>query len=153
VGITIDSQIWIYYFDPNADEHKNVCNWIDDVLTNENISLSVIIPMEVAHRLYRIKDLSKSNLDRLLLKWITKENIDIISADHRILLISLELMKKYQDEGVGGRDCVILASMFDNKIDTIVTHDKNFLKITNIKRIDPVEDPPIVLNINQEYIE
>lgn len=153
MSITIDSQIWIYYFDPHADENENVSKWMDNALIQEEISLSVIIPMEVAHRLYRIKKLSKSNLDRLLLKWITKENINIMSADNQILLISLELMKKYQDEGIGGRDCLILATMYANEIDTLITHDKNLLKIMNVKRIDPVESPPLVLHINQEFKE
>ncbi len=50
--ITIDSQIWIYYWDSNAKEHKNITNWLNGknkngILFNKDIILSAIIPVEV----------------------------------------------------------------------------------------------------------
>ena len=54
--ITIDSQIWIYYWDINAPEHDNIKTWLngtekDGTLFMEEIILSSIIPIEVAHHL------------------------------------------------------------------------------------------------------
>ncbi len=55
--ITIDSQIWIYYWDINALEHENVEIWLngknnDGILFKEEIVLSAIIPIEVGHHLF-----------------------------------------------------------------------------------------------------
>ena len=65
--ITIDSQIWIYYWDINALEHDNIKAWLngtrdDGILFKEEIVLNAIIPIEVAHHLYKIADLSSSTL-------------------------------------------------------------------------------------------
>ena len=151
--ITIDSQIWIYYFDPNALENLNVQKWMNSMLPNETMILSTIIPMEVAHNLYAVPKIDKDEVEDFILKWITQENITIVDADQHNMLIALELLKSNRSRGIGGRDCLILASMLTQDVETLVTHDKNLLRVRTLQRIDPVIDPPLILNKGEEYEE
>lgn len=149
--ITIDSQIWIYYFDPNAHENSNVQKWMNSILPNEIVVLSTIIPLEVAHNLYAVPKVNKDDIEELILKWITQENITIVDADLHNMLIALELVKSNRGKGIGGRDCFILASMLNQDVHTLVTNDKNMLRVQNLDRINPVFDPPLILRKGEEY--
>ncbi|MBN1329317.1 MAG: PIN domain-containing protein [Candidatus Heimdallarchaeota archaeon] len=151
--LTIDSQIWIYYFDPNAKENESVEKWFEGILAKEQIMLSSIIPLEVAHNLYAVPNLDKLSTENLILKWVTQENITFIHVDTNIMLLALELLKANRSKGVGGRDCLILASMLAKGVETIVTHDKNLLRITSFLRIDPVFDPPLIISKGTEFTE
>lgn len=151
--ITIDSQIWIYCFDSNAKENTNVQKWFEEVLLKEQIMLSTIIPLEVSHNLYAVPKIDKNSTENLILNWITLENINFVSIDSHIMLIALELLKANRGKGIGGRDCLILASMLTKDIETIVTNDKNLLRIESLRRIDPVFDPPLILNKGEVFDE
>ncbi len=158
--ITIDSQIWIYYWDINASEHENIKNWLngkvkDGILFKEDIILSAIIPIEVGHHLYKVadfsKDLDKETIEELILALISTENCQIIDIDSILLVDVIQKMKNYSPLGIGGRDTLILATMDRLKVSTIATHDKNILALKNYKRIDPVFDPPLVLEIDENF--
>lgn len=149
--ITIDSQIWIYYFDPNALENKNVKKWMDSKLPDELIILSTIIPLEVSHNLYAVPKVNKDDIENLILKWITQENITMVGIDQHNMLIALELLKSNRSRGIGGRDCLILASMLTHDVETLVTNDKNLLRIRTLHRIDPIHDPPVILDKGEEF--
>jgi predicted nucleic acid-binding protein len=114
------------------------------------MELSYIIPIEVAHNLYKIPKIDKEYIERLLFKWITQDNIKIIHTDQLMLLDNLQLLKEFRMKGIGGRDCLILASMNQYKIKKIITHDKNILALNNYHRLDPVFDPPLDLPIGCE---
>ena len=160
--ITIDSQIWIYYWDINAPEHKNTKNYLigtkkDGILFKEEIILNAIIPIEEAHHLYKISnisnDLDKETIEELLLSLVSSENCEMIDIDTILLVDTLHKMKINSSLGIGGRDTLILASMDRRKVSTIITHDKNILMLKNYNRIDPVFDPPLILEINEEFNE
>ncbi|MHA2294894.1 MAG: type II toxin-antitoxin system VapC family toxin [Candidatus Hodarchaeales archaeon] len=146
--LLIDSQIWIYYFDPNAKENRNVTSWMEGanrtgILYTEEIALSAIIPMEIGHNLFRISKLDRDTVEELLLGLVSMNNCKTLDIDQLLVLEALKILKKFHPHGIGGRDSLILATMRKNGIKTIVTHDKNILAISDIKRIDPVFDPPL----------
>jgi predicted nucleic acid-binding protein len=158
--ITIDSQIWIYYWDINAVEHENIKNWMngaenDGILFKEEIILNSIIPIEVGHHLYKKADLSKEldkeTIEDLLLALISNESCQIIDVDAILLVDVIQKMKKYSPLGIGGRDTLILATMDRLKVSTIATHDKNILALKNYKRIDPVFESPLILEIDEDF--
>ncbi len=154
--ITIDSQIWIYYWDINAIEHDNIKNWFngtekDGILFKEELFLSAIIPIEVAEHLYKIKDLGKEIVEDLILSLISSNICQIIDIDAILLVDVIQKMKKYSALGIGGRDTLILVTMDRLKVSTIATHDKNILALKNYKRIDPVFDPPLILEIDDDF--
>ena len=150
--VTIDSQIWIYYFDPNAAENAHVKKWMDKILKTYQIVISSIIPLEVSHNLYRIPHLSPETTEKLLFHWVTQENIHIIDATQIEMLNAMKLLKNYHSKGIGGRDCLILSAMGSQKVETIVTHDKNLLSLTKYHRIDPVFPLPLILKKDHEVI-
>lgn len=158
--ITIDSQIWIYYWDINAFEHENIKKWLngkdkDGILFKEDIILSAIIPIEVGHHLYKManlsKDLDKETIEDLLFALILTENCQIIDIDGILLVDVIQKMKKYSSLRIGGRDTLILATMDRLKVSIIATHDKNILALKKYKRIDPVFDPPLILEIDEKF--
>ena len=89
--ITIDSQIWIYRFDPNALEHQNVKLWLigennSGALYNEEILMPIIIPIEVAHHLFRIPGIDKDYIEWTIILWIGLENCIIKEIDQLQLI-------------------------------------------------------------------
>lgn len=160
--ITIDSQIWIYYWDINAPEHENVKFWLngknnDGILFKEKIVLSAIIPIEVGHHLFRLtelkKKLEKDIVEDLILSLISSENCQLIEIDAILLVAAIQKLKKFSAMGIGGRDVLILATMDRLKVSTIATHDKNILALKEYRRIDPVFDPPLKLEIGEKFDE
>ena len=158
--ITIDSQIWIYYWDINAQEHKNIKAWLngtnkDGILFKEDIILSAIIPIEIGHHLFKLtesnKDLDKATVEDLILSLISSDNCRIIDIDAILLVDVIQKMKQFSPLGIGGRDTLILATMDRLKVSKIATHDRNILALKKYKRIDPVFDPPLVLEINEQF--
>jgi predicted nucleic acid-binding protein len=160
--ITIDSQIWIYYWDINALEHENVEIWLngknnDGILFKEEIVLSAIIPIEVGHHLFRLtefkKKLEKDIVEDLILSLISSENCQLIEIDAILLVDAIQKLKKFSAMGISGRDVLILATMDRLKVSTIATHDKNILALKEYRRIDPVFDPPLKLEIGEKFDE
>lgn len=159
--LTIDSQIWIYYWDPNAKEHFNVIKWLngDDqspgVLSSETIVLSAIIPLEVAHNLFKMalvtKTLDTTQIEELLLSLISLENCQLIEVDQILIFDAIKHLKQYISKGIGGRDALILSTMERLQIQSVATHDKNLLSLKELHRIDPVFDPPLELEIGSEF--
>jgi predicted nucleic acid-binding protein len=152
----IDSQIWIYYLNENAQEHESVTNWLegndDGALFIEEIGLSIIIPIEVAHHLFAIKNIDKDSIMDFMNSIIGAKNIHIFSFQEIDLMETLVQLKKVRMTGIGGRDMMILVTMEKNGIDTLVTHDKNLLAQSKYKRVDPVMNPPLVLQVGEKYI-
>lgn len=149
--ITIDSQIWIYYFDPNAKENKNVLHWMRKHLQTSDILLNIIIPTEVAHNLYTIPKISRNLIEQLLFKWITQKNITIADLSNKEMINALQKLKTLRSHGIGGRDCLILATMDFFEVKTIVTNDKNLLIQTDLQRINPIFDPPLILERGESF--
>ena len=67
--------------------------------------------------------------------------------------MALKSLKTYRSQGIGGRDSSIISTMTLNNVEVLVTHDKNLLRLTQFSRIDPVFNPPLVLEINQPLDE
>lgn len=158
--ITIDSQIWIYYWDINSKAYKNVNNWLngskkDGILFKEEIILSVIISIEVGHYLFKLANigngLDKDTVEDLILSLISSENVQLIDIDAILFVDVIQKMKEYSSMGIGGRDTLILATMDELKVNTIATHDKNILTLKKYRRIDPVFDPPLILESGEDF--
>jgi len=49
----VDSNIWAYYFDERAPEHKYVVKPVEEALRAEEIAINTVIIMEVAHFLIK----------------------------------------------------------------------------------------------------
>lgn len=152
----IDSQIWIYFIDPNSPENKQVTTYLEGnndngVLFNENIITNPVIPIEVAHTIF-----GNPRLDIFLsFETITSifhfENIEIKEIDQETLSDGLNILAKYRTKGIGGRDALLMATMLKFNVSTIVTNDKNLLSLVELRRIDPIFNPPLILEIGENF--
>jgi len=153
--LAIDTQIWIYYYDPNTPEYDAIHKWLEPVLHTEDILLSAIIPVEIAHNLFTLRNsginLDADRIEELLIELLSMEKCHFIDIDQDIVAYSIFLLKKLRNTGVGGRDAIIVASMERFGVNTIVTHDKNILALESYHRIDPVFDPPLELHVNDVF--
>ena len=82
---------------------------------------------------------------------ITLENCQIIEINSKLMVDTINLLRKYRTFGIGGRDALILAYMESKQVKTILTHDKNILSLNQYNRIDPVFDPPLERKIGQKF--
>ena len=155
--ITIDSMIWIYNYDPYAPESKNVKSWLrgkDGALqSHEQIVLNTIIPLEVLHCIYKKPSVDFTTAYNAALGIIALENVVLVDFDTRLLAESMTLLGDYRTYGIGGRDASILATMKDQNVVKIATHDKNILAIPDFFRVDPVFSPPLILDVDESFDE
>jgi len=153
MSITIDSMIWIYSYDPYAPESRNVKKWLrgkDGALqSHKQIILNTIIPLEVLHSILKKPSIDFTVAYNAALGIIALENVVIVDFDTRLLAELMTLLGDYRTYGIGGRDASILATMKDQNVIKIATHDKNILSIPDFLRIDPVFSPPLILDVDE----
>ncbi len=134
--ITIDTNIWAYYFDSDCSEHQSVVGPVEKALKSEQIAINTIIVMELAH--FLVKSLGApiggEKLDEFL-----RFPLVITDFDYGHALGAIEMLKKYSHLGIGGRDATLLAMMDDAGEKRIMTHDEALKKVDWLESIDPVK--------------
>ncbi len=154
--ISIDSQIWIYYLDSNAKESTNVINFLDGdnengVLSKEKILINTIIPLEIAHSFFRNEQINAEKAYEIITSTFHLENMEIKEITLTLMEVALKIVEKNRNKGIGGRDALILATMEQEQVNTLVTHDKNLLELLNVRRIDQVFNPPLLLEVGEKF--
>lgn len=135
--VFIDSNIWCYYFDQSAEEHKKVSEKVDELIDSEkDLHINAVVLMEVGH--FLVKNLGgikgKKKLNQML-----EFSFKISELNYPTTLNSLDILAEEHQTGIGGRDSTILASMEEKGVEKLVTHDQAFKKIDGIEVIDPVD--------------
>jgi len=133
--LTIDSNIWAYYFDASAPEHRHVEGPVEKALQSEEIVLNTIIVMEVSH--FLIKNLGPVVGGEKIQVFLGYPHL-VADLDYKGALDSIEELKKHSHLGVGGRDSTVLAFMRRTKIKRIMTHDKALKGVEWLEVIDPI---------------
>ncbi|MDI6884309.1 MAG: type II toxin-antitoxin system VapC family toxin [Hadesarchaea archaeon] len=130
----IDSNIWAYYLDADAPEHKSVTPAVKKAL-REGVLINTVVVMEVAH--FLIKNLGpvvgREKLDVFL---GFPMQVDDFTLD--LARASADELCKYSHLGIGGRDATMLASMGRRHVDKLMTHDEALKRVPDIKVVDPV---------------
>ena len=134
--LTIDTNIWAYYFDEDAPEHKHVEKSVDKVIkSSEQILVNTVIVMELSH--FLIKNLGPIQGAEKLSLFLSYPLV-IDDLNYEGVLDSIEELKRYSHLGIGGRDATILSSMRRASSDRILTHDSAFKKIDWLSVVDPI---------------
>lgn len=154
--ITVDSQIWIYYLDPNAVENQDVSQFLeglnnDGPLFTGHIHLNGVVPVEVAHNLFGNKDLDPESIYGLLTAVFGALNIEVVDITPSTMVHALKILLNYRSKGIGGRDALILATMGEYNVNTIITHDTNILSLVELRRVDPVLRPALILEVGEVF--
>jgi len=134
--LTIDTNIWAYYFEGDCPEHESVVGPVEKALRSEQIAVNTIIVMELAH--FLVKSLGApiggEKLDQFL-----RFPLVITDFDYQHAISAIEMLKKYSHVGIGGRDATLLAMMHGVGEKRIMTHDEALKKVDWLKPIDPVK--------------
>ena len=132
--LTIDTNIWAYYFDDRSPLHDRVAGPVEDALKTQQIAINTVIFMEVAH--FLVKNLGPIEGAEKLGVFLGFP-FSVVDLDYRGALDSVEMLKRYSHVGIGGRDATILGMMSRLKIKSIITHDDALKKVDWLEAVDP----------------
>lgn len=131
----IDANYWIYWFDERLPEHDSVDRVMQSAIRGGAV-VSTVTLMEVAHYFRTFpSDLLAEKMDTIA----SLSTLDLVDFTSGILIDSIEFLSTYSQSGLGGRDCVILATMKSIGSRVLLTHDKAFKNVKNIKIIDEIQ--------------
>ena len=132
----IDSNILVYALNKDLPEHLPCKKLLINIVNGkELVSIPSIVFMECFHTLVKAFKFKEVDVKRRLIAIIDSKNINVLEISTSSLLLAFEIAEKYN---TGGRDSLIAASLLENKIQEIYSHDTDFDKILLIKRIDPI---------------
>lgn len=132
----IDSNILVYALHQDFPEHQKCVQVFLDVMhKNKPLAISSIVFMEVYHTLVHKIKISAEKVKLRLKSLILSSNIMVLEITSKSILYALELAGS---RNLGGRDSLIAANYLENAISIIISHDKDFDKIPEIQRVDPI---------------
>lgn len=133
----LDSNIIVYALNRDLPDHNFCKNLLETIATGEaTISIPSIVFMESYHALVYAYKFNESEVKDRLTAIIDSENVNVLEISVSTILIAFEIAEEYK---TGGRDSLIAASILENNIKEIYSHDRDFDKIKRIKRIDPIK--------------
>ena len=132
----IDSNIIVYALNSDLLEHEPCKKLFERIADAKEIAgIPSIVFMESYHALvYKFKFLS-SEVKRRLTAILDSENVIIYNISTSTILYAFEIASQYK---MGGRDSLIAASLLENNVKEIYSHDADFDKINEITRVDPI---------------
>jgi predicted nucleic acid-binding protein len=127
--VGFDSNILVYAMDPACPEHEKVCGLLQKLSADNIVALNPTVVHETYHVLV------------FYLAWFPKEAAQRLSMllGHPYVHFFSQTRKTTQmalrfsvELGLGGRDALIAANFFANKVPIIYTHDDELLKLKRI---------------------
>ncbi len=132
----IDSNILVYALNKDLPGHLPCKELLINIVNGkELIGIPSIVFMECFHALVKAFKYKEVEVKKRLVAIIDSININVLDVSTSSILFAFEIAEKYRN---GGRDSLIAASLLENKIQEIYSHDSDFDKIKLIKRIDPI---------------
>ncbi len=132
----IDSNILVYALNKDLPEHLHCKQLLINIVNGkELVSIPSIVFMECFHALVKAFNFSEVEVKKRLIAIIDSININVLDISTSSIILAFEISEKYR---TGGRDSLIAASLLENKIQEIYSHDRDFDKILLIKRIEPI---------------
>lgn len=135
--IYVDSNYWIYWLDSRLPEHELVLPTMRAAV-GEGITASYVTLMEVGHYL---RMLPKREFLERMEKIQSLSTLRVHDLDGRVAEGALRMIPEYAPMGLGGRDCVILATMKASGVSRIATHDQAFTRVAWVKVVDSIPGP------------
>ncbi len=133
----MDSNIIVYALSRDLPEHSECKKLLKKIAEGkETVSIPAIVFMESYHALVRAYKFNESEVKKRLISIIDSENINVLEITVSTILLAFEIAEEYK---IGGRDSLIAASLLENNIKEICSHDTDFDKTKRIKRVDPVK--------------
>ncbi len=130
----MDSNYWIYWLDSRLPEHKYVVEPIRRAIST-GVVMNYVTLVEVAHHL---RSLPKNEFSEMLGKIQSLSTLYMKDLDSQTARLGLELLPEYASKGLGGRDCIIVATMQLSDTKKILTHDRAFSQVRGIVAEDTI---------------
>ena len=121
----VDSNYWIYWLDSRLPEHKRASALMREVVEGE-VLMSYVTLIEIGHYLRLLPKAEFSEKMGMILNLSTLKFVDLNDA---IARRAMDLLPRFSGKGLGGRDCVIIATMETRGLKDILTHDKAFAQV------------------------
>jgi predicted nucleic acid-binding protein len=136
--IYVDSNYWIYWLDSRLPEHGHVTKTMRSAI-REGIAMNYVTLLEVAHYLRFLPKQEFVELTGAILNLSTLTLFDLVG---RVSDLALGMVPEHAGEGIGSRDCAILATMQLSGVRKIATHDRAFLAAKGIEVVDAIPRRP-----------
>ena len=131
----IASNILVYALNKDLPEHLPCKQLLINIINGiELVSLPSVVFMESFHALVKSYKYKEVEVKKRLVALIDSKNINVLVISTSSVLLAFEIAEKFK---TGGRDSLIAASLLENNIQEIYSHDSDFDKILLMKRIDP----------------
>lgn len=139
--IFIDSNIWCYYFDRRLPEHQLVREPVRKILlSNQEIACNTIVVLEIAH--FLVRHFEEMDAKKKIEHFVNLRNLRIFDFNAKLMAESLESLLNYSySSGLGGRDSTIVATVASQDIESLMTHDSVFKRMSGTikcKILDPI---------------
>ncbi len=132
--IYVDSNYWIYWMDTRLPEHSHSTGPMRRAIRG-GIIMSYVTLVEIAHYLRLLPEEEFSDKMSMIQDLST---LTLVDLDHETTQMALEVLPRYASKGLGGRDCVIIATMKAHGVKDILTHDRAFASVEAIRVIDTI---------------
>lgn len=130
----VDSNYWIYWLDSRFPEHSHVLKSMRRHLSR-GIIMNYVTLVEVSHHLRRLPEDKFKALVGMIQSLNTLTFVDLNDS---ITREALDMLPEYAAKGLGGRDCVILATMKSFGVKRILTHDASFKQVKDVEVVDTI---------------
>lgn len=99
----------------------------------DGILMNYVTIVEVGHYLRALppEDFHEKTETILNLSTLTYSDLD-----NAITRLALDILPRYSKKGLGGRDCVIIATMRTHGVKEILTHDRAFGRVEGLHVVD-----------------
>ena len=132
--IYVDSNYWIYWLDSRLPEHGHVMQVMRSAI-REGIAMNYVTLLEVAHYL---RSLPKQEFAELTGTILNLSTLTLYDLDGRVSDLALAMVTERAGQGLGSRDCAILATMKLSGVRKIATHDRAFEAVKGIEVVDAI---------------
>ena len=129
-AIYLDSNVFIYSATNTGETGSNACRLLDSIQNNEILAVTSCLTIdEVCYAVSKISGNHNAvKLGEALLKF---NNLKVADATKETMQMALEIMKKYN---ALPRDAIHAATLIENNAEAIISEDKDFDRIKEIKK-------------------
>jgi len=125
--IGLDTNILVYALDPTFPEHMKAKNAI---LSLDGWFINSTVIHETYHTLVYKRKMMPTDAKKKLIEFLGDKRTFFVNQTKLIAIFSLSLAVEYN---LGGRDSLIIGCYLYNKINNMLTHDDEILKLKGLK--------------------
>ena len=125
--LCVDTNVWIYYLDAKTPEHDEAREDLRRVLrdSDRGILINTVVQLEVVHHLVKRKREWDGSAEAILSLEAT--HVEPVTA--KTVGDARELLEDHHETGIGGRDASLVASMDENGVSEIWSHDEGLKRL------------------------